>query len=136
MAKKENIWNDANVALLTKMWDEGKTAADIAEALGGITRNSVIGKANRLGLEKRPSPIKKAKTTKKTVVEDNDSLDDDSDLMDAKSFSILDIKEGMCRWPVGDPQDEDFHFCGKKALEGCPYCDKHATEAYQVPNKR
>jgi GcrA cell cycle regulator len=143
MAKKENFWTDKNVKTLTNMWNKGKTAADIAEALGGVTRNAVIGKANRLGLDKRPSPIKKAdksvaaapkakKKNEKLVIHGKKIV-----LAKEKSFSILDIKEGMCRWPFGDPKDDDFHFCGRNvAVEGCSYCEHHAEEAYQVPTKR
>lgn len=138
MAKKENFWTDKNVETLTTMWSEGKTAADIAEALGGVTRNAVIGKANRLGLEKRPSPIKKTGATaeEKTVTPVKTAKKNNSTSSDDKSFSILDIKEGMCRWPSGDPKEDDFHFCGKKALEGCSYCESHASEAYQVPTRK
>lgn len=64
-------WTEERVEILTKMWTEGNSAAEIAKALGGITRNAVIGKAHRLGLSGRASPIKKKKTattvTKKTA---------------------------------------------------------------------
>ena len=140
MAKKDNFWTDKNVKKLTTMWNKGKTAANIAESLGGVTRNAVIGKANRLGLDKRPSPIKKTdakKTAKPTKFEATvkKSKKDSAKVAD-KSFSILDIKENMCRWPLGDPKDDDFHFCGKHAVDGCSYCEGHATEAYQVPTRR
>ncbi len=52
-------WNELGIETLKRMWGEGKTASQIAEELGeGVTRNMVIGKAHRLGLESRPSPIK------------------------------------------------------------------------------
>jgi len=54
-------WTDERIALLKKMWKEGKSAADIAKTLAkGVTRNAVIGKAHRMGLSNRPSPIKKS----------------------------------------------------------------------------
>ncbi len=56
-------WTEDRVAILTKMWTEGSSAAEIAKELGGVTRNAVIGKAHRLGLSGRASPIKKKKTT-------------------------------------------------------------------------
>lgn len=62
-------WTDERIATLTKMWEGGSTASQIAEELGGVSRNAVIGKAHRLGLKSRPSPVKskdKKKTTKKT----------------------------------------------------------------------
>jgi len=65
-------WTDERIATLTKMWESGATASQIAEELGGVSRNAVIGKAHRLGLKARPSPVKAAteqaaKTAKKVV---------------------------------------------------------------------
>ena len=51
-------WTDERIETLTKMWEGGSTASQIAEELGGVSRNAVIGKAHRLGLKARPSPVK------------------------------------------------------------------------------
>ena len=51
-------WTDERIATLKKMWESGSTASQIAEELGGVSRNAVIGKAHRLGLKSRPSPVK------------------------------------------------------------------------------
>src|SRR5688572_27183026 len=51
-------WTDERIERLKKMWTQGSTASQIAEELGGVSRNAVIGKAHRLGLESRPSPVK------------------------------------------------------------------------------
>jgi GcrA cell cycle regulator len=51
-------WTEERIATLSKMWEGGQTASQIAEALGGVSRNAVIGKAHRLGLQARPSPVK------------------------------------------------------------------------------
>ena len=51
-------WTDERIAQLTKMWEGGSTASQIADELGGVSRNAVIGKAHRLGLKARPSPVK------------------------------------------------------------------------------
>ena len=59
-------WTDERVALLKKLWGEGKTAAEIAKELGGVTRNAVIGKAHRLKLSNRVSPIQQNKKTRCT----------------------------------------------------------------------
>ena len=53
-------WTDERIATLKKMWEGGSTASQIAEELGGVSRNAVIGKAHRLGLKARPSPVKAA----------------------------------------------------------------------------
>jgi GcrA cell cycle regulator len=62
-------WTEERIATLQKMWEGGSTASQIAEELGGVSRNAVIGKAHRLGLKSRPSPVKandkKAATKKK-----------------------------------------------------------------------
>ncbi|MEM6539319.1 MAG: GcrA family cell cycle regulator, partial [Pseudomonadota bacterium] len=63
-------WTDERIATLKKMWEGGATASQIAEQLGGVSRNAVIGKAHRLGLKSRPSPVKandKKKTAKKAT---------------------------------------------------------------------
>ncbi|PXA97871.1 GcrA cell cycle regulator, partial [Nostoc sp. 3335mG] len=51
-------WTEERIATLAKMWESGMTASQIAEELGGISRNAVIGKAHRLGLQSRPSPVR------------------------------------------------------------------------------
>ena len=51
-------WTDERIDTLKTMWEGGQTASQIAEALGGVSRNAVIGKAHRLGLQSRPSPVK------------------------------------------------------------------------------
>jgi GcrA cell cycle regulator len=51
-------WTDERIATLKKMWESGSTASQIADELGGVSRNAVIGKAHRLGLKARPSPVK------------------------------------------------------------------------------
>jgi GcrA cell cycle regulator len=91
------------------------SASEIAEALGDISRNAVIGKAHRLGLSGRPSPIKKKPS---------------------RGATILALTERMCKWPVGDPKHADFHFCGKQAQPGMPYCAEHSALAYQPSKKR
>src|SRR6476660_669641 len=51
-------WTEERIERLKKMWHDGATASQIADELGGVSRNAVIGKAHRLGLEQRPSPVK------------------------------------------------------------------------------
>lgn len=103
-------WTDERIQRLKDLWSQGLSASEIAETLGEVSRNAVIGKAHRLGLSGRPSPIKK-----KPV----------------KGATILSLTERMCKWPVGDPKHQDFHFCGKPSLAGLPYCAEHAALAYQ-----
>ncbi|MEO1044876.1 MAG: GcrA family cell cycle regulator [Pseudomonadota bacterium] len=65
-------WTDERIDKLKELWEKGNTASQIAEELGGVSRNAVIGKAHRLGLKSRPSPVKsgKKKTKAKTKTAD------------------------------------------------------------------
>jgi GcrA cell cycle regulator len=106
-------WTDERVDVLKQLWSEGKTASQIASVLG-ITRNAVIGKAHRIGVSRRPSPIKRRKP----------------------GATILELTDRMCKWPIGDPRDSDFRFCGKQTANGLPYCHDHCSQAYQQPSSR
>ena len=116
-------WTEENVTMLQQLWGSGKTASEIADMLGGMSRNAVIGKAHRLGLSGRPSPIKKRRKA-----EPRESL--------PGGATILNLTERMCRWPLGDPKEPGFRFCGKPAFSNFPYCAEHAALAYQVPNSK
>lgn len=101
-------WTDERVGTLKGMWLGGYTARQIAERLGGVSRNAVIGKAHRLGLSTRPSPIRRHEP-----------------LAAPRSF------ERTCQWPIGDPGSADFRFCGEEAVSGKPYCESHCNVAYR-----
>ncbi len=108
-------WTEERVEKLKELWSQGMSASEIAEALGDVSRNAVIGKAHRLGLSGRPSPIRK-----KPV----------------RGATILSLNERMCKWPIGDPKDPDFYFCAKPTVPGLPYCAEHAAIAYQPASKK
>ncbi len=153
-------WTDERVELLRKLWQDGLSASQIAAELGGVTRNAVIGKVHRLGLSGRGQPtssIKRQRRTHasgprrtRTMTVGNLALKQDVDaLPDAiphlrrnvvvpipKRLSILQLSESTCKWPLGDPGQEDFHFCGHDSLESGPYCEYHAGVAYQAPEPR
>ncbi|MCB9958576.1 MAG: global cell cycle regulator GcrA-like protein [Rhodospirillaceae bacterium] len=116
-------WTDERIARLSELWGTGKSASEIAEILGGVTRNAVIGKAHRLGLSGRPSPIKRREAPPAPVVEPTGT-------------TILSLTERMCRWPIGDPRNPGFRFCGRSILPGHSYCAEHAAQAYQAPKSR
>ena len=145
-------WTDERISILSELWDSGKTANEIAEILGGVSRNAVIGKAHRLGLSSRPSPIKQkevvaeavtVQATQATAVVDTADEDDSEAEDDSRSAkipaggaTILQLTERMCKWPHGDPQKKGFHFCGKASVPGMPYCAEHAAMAYQSQTKK
>ncbi|GHF12921.1 global cell cycle regulator GcrA-like protein [Kordiimonas sediminis] len=124
-------WTDERIEKLKELWDSGLSASQIAKELAeGVTRNAVIGKAHRLGLKSRPSPVKsdktKPKAAPKKVVKKETS----------KFVTLLDLTDRMCKWPHGHPGDDDFHFCGKSSEPGMPYCAAHCAEAYQAQPPR
>ncbi|MDR6288482.1 MULTISPECIES: GcrA family cell cycle regulator [Inquilinus] len=137
-------WTDERVTQLRQLWGNGKSASEIAEILGGVSRNAVIGKAHRLELSGRPSPIKrKEDEEEETVVAVETAAPVAAKVAvrpapERKSggATILNLTERMCKWPIGDPRDKDFHFCGKAAHGNLPYCAEHAAIAYQPPGKR
>jgi len=124
-------WTDERIELLKNLWDSGQSASQIAKELGeGVTRNAVIGKAHRLGLKSRPSPVKADKPEAAAApkrVEKKEAK---------KLVTLLDLTDRMCKWPHGHPGDEDFHFCGKPSEPGMPYCAAHCAEAYQAQPPR
>jgi len=212
-------WTDERIDRLKAMWADGSTASQIAEDLGGVSRNAVIGKAHRLGLESRPSPVKtgeeKGKKAKPAAAPAKaaapkpdpapkaaaatpaprapaprpvkEAAGDDAmpiapihrpsgvaakegntiqyrsvgpggfirqgpgdtqppippapprRLVPAKPSAevkdktgLLDLNDRICRWPMGHPGESDFHFCGREANPGYPYCVDHCGVAYQA----
>lgn len=129
-------WTEERVDLLKKLWGEGKTAAEIAKELGGVTRNAVIGKAHRLKLSNRVSPIqqnkKPAPAAKPQPEKKKPTIPESSGDMSADRYTLEELKGSMCRWPSGDPQEEHFGFCGETSVPGLPYCHEHAKLAYQA----
>ncbi|RPH08823.1 MAG: global cell cycle regulator GcrA-like protein [Alphaproteobacteria bacterium TMED194] len=108
----KNYWTKTKVEKLSKLWGQGVSARDIATKLGDISRNAVIGKANRLGLSKKLSS--EDKTIKKEI----------------NAASLVPNMNG-CKWPIGHPGDNDFYFCGKPVIPGKPYCGEHCLIAYR-----
>jgi GcrA cell cycle regulator len=199
-------WTDERIERLKELWTKGMTASQIADELGAVSRNAVIGKAHRLGLQSRPSPVKpndpapapaaKAKKAEPEIAEDAPFDLEDAPvsapaaapaepsvstqplappqpavpqqrvvsvgpggflrqgpgdqqqpippapprrLVPAKpsadvadKTSLLDLNEKICKWPLGHPGEPDFHFCGRAANPGFPYCVEHCGVAYQA----
>lgn len=135
-------WTDERVALLTKLWGDGKTAAEIAKELGGVTRNAVIGKAHRLKLSNRVSPIAAPKKPKVVKKAQNQNQPPKSEKKPPRSvapkpdekvggIALTDLGANQCRWPQGDPKEGEFGFCGAACMPGLPYCEAHVAIAYQ-----
>jgi GcrA cell cycle regulator len=145
--------------LLKKLWLDGLSASQIAQELGNVTRNAVIGKVHRLGLSgraksvshsaiSRPKRSARNSFNQKPQRHTQRSLTNSPGKMGAVSerpgaptvalvapvalrLSLVELTERTCKWPVGDPQLEDFHFCGHDAGDASPYCAFHSSIAYQ-----
>ena len=102
------VWTDDKIKKLKKLWQAGKSTAEIAKSLG-MSKNSIIGKVHRLDLTARPSPIKNETKPQKKVAPKKIGV-----------VRLIDLKLNTCRWPIGDPKDDDFHFCGEQTVTGKP----------------
>jgi GcrA cell cycle regulator len=138
-------WTDERVDQLKSLWTEGLSASQIARALGGVTRNAVIGKVHRLGLAGRAAPSRIERPRLPSAPRLNVRLhapepvvvEEDPIVMEDGNFAtVLTINNAMCRWPIGDPSENEFHFCGRKPKTGSPYCEAHARKAYQPQQMR
>lgn len=121
-------WTDKRIKALKKFWEKGLTASQIATELGEVTRNAVIGKAHRLGLSGRPSPLKSNVKSAPAAAKPERKQQQQ---VPKKQITLLMLTEHMCKWPVGHPGDDDFHFCGGQSSPGQPYCPHHSAMAYQ-----
>ena len=142
-------WDDNNVAKLRDLWDQGLPTAQIGKLLG-FTKNAVVGKAHRIGLERRPSPIRRTavkpdrKKARSPVMpklnfesaKEPESVSTEPSVFQpvVKNIFTAAPKRG-CEWPEGHPDEADFHFCGKDRFEDKPYCLDHCAVAYVVPEK-
>ncbi len=154
-------WTEERVELLKKLWAEGLSASQIANRFGDITRNAVIGKVHRLGLAGRATTqrIKATRTRKQSskprrarsprfprlpgarealrklgsepLPERSFEIEGELEIPLEERASIETLTPHSCRWPIGDPTHEDFHFCGRTKMPGLPYCEFHAHKAYQ-----
>ncbi len=142
-------WNDETIAALRQMWLEGMSASQVARQLGGgLSRNAVIGKVHRLGLSGRQVPSRPrslggrppGKAAPKPTVSSTPRPAPSLPVRpvaiaaapapiceDKASATILTLGEHACRWPIGDPDQGDFGFCGARRLGRGPYCEGHSN---------
>jgi len=108
-------WTPEKVDSLIAFWNECLPTSEIGRRLG-ITKNAVVGKAHRLGLTKRQSPIRRKPNQTEIV-------------------KLEGLGVGMCSWPTGEPGTDDFRFCGAPVIPGKPYCGEHCARAYVKAGK-
>jgi len=142
-------WNEEKVAKLKELWGRGSTASQIAEIIGGISRNAVIGKAHRLNLS---SKIKTKSSSSnhnfQNNVEENNSTQKrgrkskfqsliiEKDFEPESPKKLEELDESSCKWPIGHPEEQSFYFCGRSSLKDFSYCKLHLLYAYQPKGKR
>lgn len=158
-------WDGERVELLRKLWQDGISASRIAAQMGaGITRNAVIGKVHRLGLSgrakttassgaPRPKRVAAPPTMQKTVALRGNTLmlrevviaeeyevavlPEAVVIPISERVTITELRDNMCRWPLGDPLAPEFRYCGTKCDPTLPYCVPHGRMAYQqTPDRK
>ena len=142
-------WNEEKVNKLKELWGKGNTASQIAEIIGGISRNAVIGKAHRLNLSSKIKTRNVSSTQNFNInTEENNSKQKQGrkskfkSLLIEKDFEpenpkkLEELDEGSCKWPIGHPEEESFYFCGRSSLKDFSYCKLHLLYAYQPKGKK
>ena len=154
-------WTNERVDLLKKLWNDGLSASVIAQQIGEVTRNGVIGKVHRLGLAGRATtrrapgasrpasffparPASKSRRSRSrprrtssppaTAAQKSKRRAAWPELGPAPEIpvTVQTLTERNCRWPEGDPKLPGFHFCGRQKTESPgPYCGAHAAIAFR-----
>ena len=148
-------WNAKATEAETKKSDKSKKEAKSTNKKVGKT--AVAGKKTVVPkIEKNPKIlVKKAKETKTSSKQNKVVLEKEKivvktaskktkkdlalhELLIQHALQMANLKPNQCRWPIGDPDSENFHFCGETVFSGKPYCYEHCRQAYQLtpPKKR
>ena len=140
-------WTEEKVNKLRELWGKGQTASQIAEIIGGISRNAVIGKAHRLNLSakiktrsavnlknsRKNNEISTAKRGRKSKFR---SLLLDKDFEPAKNLQLEELTEDTCKYMEGHPDEKNSSFCGRKTVEKFSYCPLHLMVVFQPKGKK
>ena len=128
-------WTEERIEELARLWDAGHSASHIGKIMG-VSKNAVVGKAHRLKLPARPSPIRgerPARPAPRPLPKPRPMLE----VVPKAAPRPVRRRNGAggCLWPIGDPGDSDFHFCGEVEQAGKPYCPEHCARAYIVKSR-
>lgn len=150
-------WTQEREKELRVWWKDGTCAAEIGKRFG-VTKNAVIGKARRMGLDPRvianvkrkmhslPKPASRTRAatapapkripTTAFAVDQINATTRDIVIPLAERKTIETLEPQHCRFPFGTPGQEDFHFCGRDRVDGLPYCPVHVARCYYVQPTR
>lgn len=150
--RSTNDWTDAKIMALRQLWNEGLSTAEIGRRLG-VSKNAVIGKAHRLDLPDRPSPIKPGATPRPKPPRKRCNVPKLADIMPLRPQPAVTMSQPIepcpgrpalrneqrkavhsCVWPIGTPGKPGFRFCERQAVYGKPYCAEHCKRAYVPPH--
>jgi len=142
-------WNEEKVEKLKELWGKGSTASQIAEIIGGISRNAVIGKAHRLNLSSKiktrkassnqnfdNSPEENSSKQRRARKSKFQSLIIEKDFEPENPKKLEELDESSCKWPIGHPEEQSFYFCGRSSLKDFSYCKLHLLYAYQPKGRK
>ena len=141
-------WTEDKVQKLKELWGKGKTASQIAEIIGGISRNAVIGKAHRLNLSAKIKTRSSLQNYKSNQGSENipvnrksrkskfRSLLLDKNFEPAKNLSLEELSENTCKYMEGHPDESSASFCGRKTVEKFSYCPLHLIVVFQPRGKK
>ena len=140
-------WTEDKVNKLKDLWGKGQTASQIAEIIGGVSRNAVIGKAHRLNLSSKIKTRIVSKPQKNSHKLNNEinfkgrrskfkSLLLNKDFEAAKNLSLEELTEDTCKYMEGNPNEKDAAFCGRKNVEKFSYCPLHLMIVFQPKGKK
>ena len=142
-------WTDEKVSKLKELWGKGNTASQIAEIIGGVSRNAVIGKAHRLNLSAKikTRTASSNQSFDNTINEKNNklkrgrrskfkSLIIEKDFEPENPKQLEELDENSCKWPIGHPDEKSYYFCGRSSLKDFSYCKLHLLYAFQPKNRK
>ena len=143
-------WTEDKVKTLKDLWGKGKTASQIAEIIGGVSRNAVIGKAHRLNLSAK---IKTRSAVTNNNIKNTHNLPNhskirkgrkfkfqslllDKNFEPSKNLQLEELNENTCKFMEGHPDEKDSSFCGRKTVEKFSYCPLHLMMIFQPKGKK
>ena len=141
-------WTEEKVNKLKELWGKEHTASQIAEIIGGVSRNAVIGKAHRLNLSSKVKTKVRFSNSKSIINKSENeiklkgrrskfkSLLLDKNFEPAKNLTLEELTEDTCKYMELDPDEKDARFCGRKNVEKFSYCPLHLMVVFQPKGKK